>query len=101
MDSETNVFRLKKTVQNFCEERDWDQYHNAKDLSIGIVTEASELLDHFRFMSEEQIEGMFADPQKRKLVGEELADVLFFVLRFAQRFDYDLSEELQKKWKSI
>ncbi len=49
MDHNTNIQELKQKVKDFCDERDWDQYHNAKELAIGIVTEASELLDHFRF----------------------------------------------------
>ena len=97
MDSETNIHQLKKTVQNFCEERGWDQYHNAKDLSIGIITESSELLEHFRFKSEEQIEEMLADPQRRQMIGNELADVFFFMLRFVQMNDFDLSDELLNK----
>ena len=56
MDHETNIQALKEKVKLFCEERDWDQYHNAKDLAIGIITESSELLEHFRFKSEKEIE---------------------------------------------
>ena len=48
MDSRTNVQELKDIVKDFCERRDWDKYHNAKDLSIGISTEAAELLEIFR-----------------------------------------------------
>lgn len=47
MDKKTNVQELKEMIKQFCEERDWDQYHNAKDLAIGIITEAAELLEHF------------------------------------------------------
>lgn len=97
MDSETSIHQLKKTVLNFCEERDWYQYHNSKDLSIGIITEASELLEHFRFKSKEQIGEMLADPQRRQMIGNELADVFFFVLCFAQMNDFDLSDELLNK----
>ena len=49
MDKNTTIQELKEKVRMFCEKRDWDQYHNAKDLSIGIITESSELLEFFRF----------------------------------------------------
>ncbi len=48
-DDSTTMKNLKDIVQKFCEESDWDQFHNPKDLAIGITTEASELLDIFRF----------------------------------------------------
>ncbi len=97
MDSGTNLEELKKKVKKFCDERDWDQYHNAKELVIGIVTEASELLEHLRFKSPEQVDEMFRDGNIRQEMSEELADVLYFVLRLAQRYEIDLTEALDKK----
>ena len=97
MDSETNIRELKEKVKKFCEDRDWDQYHNAKDLAIGIVTEASELLDHFRFKSLEQIEQMFLSEEKKDKISGELADVFYFTLRLAQRYNIDLTNVLSKK----
>ncbi len=52
MDTKTNFQDIKERIKKFCEERDWDQYHNAKDLAIGIITECSELLKHFSIKSE-------------------------------------------------
>lgn len=88
---------MTKKVQEFCEERDWDQYHNPKDLAIGISTEAGELLDIFRFLSEEQSWAVFDDAAKREHAGEEMADVLFFLLRMAERTNMDLAECLDDK----
>ncbi|MEM3772036.1 MAG: nucleotide pyrophosphohydrolase [Candidatus Micrarchaeia archaeon] len=96
-DKTATVKELKDKVQKFCEDRDWDQFHNAKDLAIGISTEASELLDLFRFKSQDDIDKMMQDPTKRERIGEELADVIYFTFRFAQRFNFDISEELDKK----
>jgi NTP pyrophosphatase (non-canonical NTP hydrolase) len=97
MDKKVTLVELKKRVQQFCEERVWDQYHNPKDLAIGVITEASELLEHFRFLTDEQSVRLISDPQKRQEIEEEIADVLFFILRFAQRFDIDLDDSLKKK----
>jgi NTP pyrophosphatase (non-canonical NTP hydrolase) len=98
-DDVVTIKSLKHNIKTFCENRDWDQFHNPKDLAIGISTEANELLDLFRFKSESEIKKMIKDINKRKAIGEELADVFYFVIRFAQMNDFDLSGELQKKIK--
>ncbi len=97
MDQKTTIEDLKKKVQSFCETRDWDQYHNAKDLAIGIITEASELLEHFRFKNEKEIEQFFRNPKKKGEIESELADILWFLVRIAQRYDIDLAKTLTAK----
>lgn len=97
MDNKTNVKQLKEMVKAFCEERDWDQYHNAKDLAIGIITESSELLEHFRFKSGTEVDDLLKEKIKKGEISEELTDVLFFILRFAEKYHIDLSDELKKK----
>jgi NTP pyrophosphatase (non-canonical NTP hydrolase) len=96
-DEDTRVGQLKALVAGFCSARDWDQYHGAKDLAVGIVTEAAELLDLFRFKSDTEIETALADPSQRSKAEHELADVFFFVLRFAQRYGIDLSAAFARK----
>lgn len=96
-DDSTTIKELKDKVQKFCEERDWDKFHNPKDLAIGVSTEASELLDIFRFKRDADIKEIMSDSSKRQKVGDEIADVLYFLLRFAQMNDFDLSKELERK----
>lgn len=91
------IGELVERVKDFCEARDWDQFHSPKDLAIGVITEASELLEHFRFQSDEQTLALLHDPKIKEEIEDELADVLFFLLRFSQRFDVDLSEALLRK----
>ena len=98
-DDSTTIKELKDKVQKFCEERDWDQFHNPKDLAIGVSTEASELLDIFRFKGEEDIKEIMSDFNRRQKVGDEIADVIYFLLRFAQLNGFDLSAELDRKLK--
>ena len=95
-DETTTVSDLKGMVREFCEERDWDQFHNPKDLAIGIVTEASELLEILRFKDEAQAVELMAGP-RRADVEDELSDTLYFVLRFAQMNGIDLSSALSAK----
>ena len=97
MDSNTSISQLKEKIKKFCEERDWDQYHNAKDLAIGIITESSELLEKFRFKSPNEADLMLKDKGKRQEISEEMADIFYFLLRLAQKYEIDLSSELNKK----
>ena len=96
MDKNTTIEQLKIKVKDFCEKRDWDQFHNPKELAIGISTEANELLQIFRFKSEHDMADLMST-EKREKVEEELADVLYFVLRFAQMNEIDLSSAIYDK----
>lgn len=89
--------QLTNLICTFCADRDWDQFHSPKDLAIGISTEANELLDIFRFKREEDVRAIMADPLRRDKVGQELADIFFFLLRFAQMNNFDLPDELRRK----
>lgn len=95
--NESTVKQLMDLVQAFCEARDWDQFHNPKDLAIGISTEANELLDIFRFKSEEQMKELFRNERSREHIEEEVADTFFFLLRFAQMNNIDLGKCIQDK----
>ena len=97
MDSELTIEELKQRVKKFCEDRDWDKYHDAKELAIGIITEASELLEIFRFKSEKEIEELFNSEKDKERISEELVDTLYFILRLAQKYDIDISEAFEKK----
>lgn len=88
---------LNTEVREFCEKRDWDQYHTPKDLAIGLVTESSELLELFRFKDSTEQSELLAEPAKREEVEDEVADILFFMLRFADIYDIDLETALARK----
>jgi len=95
--SDRDLPALQDAIRRFCEERDWDRFHGAKDLAIGVATEAGELLEHFRFQSEAEVEALFRDPKARAAIGAEMADVLIFLLRMAQRYEIDLGEAVVEK----
>jgi len=96
-DEHMNVQSLKEIVRKFSQERDWDKFHNPKDLAIGVVTEGSELLELFRFKGEEEIDQLMKQEEFRKKVGEEISDVLYFLLRFADLYGFDISMEFLEK----
>ena len=98
-DDRATLSELKQLVRKFCEDRDWDKYHNAKELAIGIVTEGAELLQHFRFKNEKEVDEMLSDDKKAEEIHEEIADVFYFLLRLSQRYKIDLATVLKEKLK--
>ncbi|MFH1566752.1 MAG: nucleotide pyrophosphohydrolase, partial [Gemmatimonadota bacterium] len=96
-DDDTPVAALKAEIRRFVEARDWDQYHFPKDLAIGLSIEAAELLEHFRFRSNEEIAAALQDEAFRREVGHELADVLYFVLLLAANLGLDATGILRDK----
>lgn len=93
----TTVKKLYHNISLIINAREHRDSYYFKDLAIGISTKANELLDIFRFKSDEDMKLIFSDTDKREHVEEEIADILFFVLRFAQRNHIDLSEALLNK----
>ena len=94
-DKNTTVSDLKQKVRAFCEERDWDQFHDIKELSLALSIEASELLEHFRWLKDKEINEKFN--KKREEIEDELADILFFTTRIAQLHNIDLTEVFERK----
>lgn len=84
-------------VRDFCDARDWRKYHTPKELAIGMATESSELLQLFRFMSDERIAEMFEDAEQRQAIEDEVADTFLFLLRFADLNRIDLPAALSSK----
>lgn len=97
LDNQDSVAALMRRVEQFCVIRDWDKFNNPKDLSIGVSTEANELLDIFRFKTEAQMDKMMNDPDYREHIGEEIADTLFFLLRFCAKYNFTPGEILVDK----
>jgi NTP pyrophosphatase (non-canonical NTP hydrolase) len=98
MDNNTTLENIKQKVEEYCTEREYDQFHTPKDLAIGLSTEANEVLEHFRFMNEKQIDAMMQNGHiEKEEIADELADVLFFLARFAQMNQIDLSESFDRK----
>jgi dCTP diphosphatase len=78
---------LAHQLSQFAQERDWQQFHSPKNLASALVVEAGELLEHFQWLTEAQSRGLPAD--KREAVGEEIADVLLYLLQLASALGID------------
>lgn len=98
-DATTVIAELKSWIRHFVEERDWDQYNPPKDLAIGLSIEASELLEHFRFRSDDEMAARLSNPDFRQEVAHELADVLYFTLLLCANLDLDATTILRDKLK--
>ncbi|WP_459195670.1 nucleotide pyrophosphohydrolase [Wukongibacter baidiensis] len=85
---------LIREIIKFRDERNWEQYHNAKDLAISISLEASELLENFQWKASDE-----AIASKFENIKDELADVLIYSILFADKLDIDLKEIILDKLK--
>jgi len=97
LDHKTTFQELKKEVAEFRDKRNWNRYHNPKDLAIGLSTEANELLAHFRFKTEQDMKEMVANTENFQEIKHELADVMFFVLLLSHDLDIDIAESFRNK----
>ncbi len=93
----TQLEDLSELVENFCSLREWDQFHNIKDLSIGLSIEASELLQNFLWKDGEQIKEILANEDRKENIKDEMADIFFLLLRIANLNGVDLHDALEKK----
>jgi len=89
------IERLTKKIAEFRDARDWKQFHNPKDCALSLTLEAAEVLEHFQWKSKEEIEE-FIKTNKEE-IGEELADVLSWVLLMSHDLGIDIAEALDRK----
>jgi len=92
-----NQEQLIQSIRDFCEERDWNQFHTIKDLAIGLSTESNELLQHFRFKDDKQSID-YLDTH-RKMIEDECADIYYYLLRLSDLYSIDLNHALEEKMK--
>jgi NTP pyrophosphatase (non-canonical NTP hydrolase) len=86
---------LKLRLRRFAEERDWDKFHSPKNLSMALIVEAAELVEHFQWLT--QAESLELPEDKLQDVKEELADILIYLVRIADKLEVDLIEEAYRK----
>lgn len=83
-----NLNTLKHRLREFAQDRDWDQFHSPKNLSMALSAEVAEIIEHFQWLTEEQSSNLAED--KLKEVETELADTLIYLIRLADKLDIDL-----------
>lgn len=80
--------QLRDSLRRFAAERDWDQFHSPKNLAMALAVEAAELLERFQWLGEEESKRL--PPAELARVREEMADVLNYLVRLADKLDVDL-----------
>ena len=85
---------LVEKIRQFCEERDWSQFHDPKNLAISLQLEASEVLELFQWTKDNQMK-----PERDEDMADELADVFYWLIMLANHYDIDLTEALEEKMK--
>ena len=86
---------LRDVLRDFAKDRDWDQYHTPKNLSMALIAEAAELIEHFQWVKGEQSHVL--DDKTRSSVEEELADILIYLVRISDKLDIDLYAAVKRK----
>ncbi|MEY4938551.1 MAG: hypothetical protein RIQ93_286 [Verrucomicrobiota bacterium] len=96
-DSSATFAALKADLLAFVRERDWEQFHAPKNLSMALAAEAGELMEHFLWCTPEQSKAIAADPAKRSQIADELADVVIYALQFANSTGLDVATSITAK----
>ena len=86
---------LKIKLKKFADDRDWDQFHSPKNLSMALSVEASELVECFQWLTEEQSQNL--SPEQLTAVIDEIADVQVYLLRLATRLDVNILDAVEQK----
>jgi len=86
---------LKIRLRKFADDRDWEQFHSPKNLSMALIVEAAELVEHFQWLTEEQSSSL--KEKKLEEVEAELADIQLYLIRLADMLNVDLIAAANKK----
>ena len=89
--------KLALALRSFAAERDWDQFHTPKNLAVSISLEAAELLELFQWSRGEKTWDDVGDPRIRTRIEDELADILLYIIRFADKAGIDLQAVSERK----
>ena len=86
---------LRVAIAEFAGERDWNQFHSPKNLVMALSVEVAELVEHFQWLTPEQADAL--SPEDLHAVGEEIADVQYYLVRLADRLGIDILEAAEQK----
>jgi NTP pyrophosphatase (non-canonical NTP hydrolase) len=88
-DTEDSLAHLREALRKFARDRDWDQFHTPRNLATALAVEAAELLEHFLWLKDDEVAAF--DEAKLEKIGEELADVLLYLIRLSDKLNLDLT----------
>jgi dCTP diphosphatase len=94
-----DLIKINNEIEKFVKDRDWDQFHSVKNLSMALSVESSELLEIFQWMTEAQSEKAKDDPKLKGKLEDELADIFVYLLRIVSKTEIDLESAVLNKIK--
>jgi dCTP diphosphatase len=97
MTDKPDLERLAKRIAAFCDERDWNRYHNPKNISMSVAIEAAELMEIFQWLTLDESSEAALSVEERKRVEEEVADVIIYCIRMSQILHFNLLEAINCK----
>lgn len=92
MKEDASFKELVERIKRFTEDRDWSQFHDPKNLAISLSLEAAEVLELYQWTKDNQLK-----PERADKIGEEIADVFYWVIMLANYYDIDLISALDEK----
>jgi dCTP diphosphatase len=98
MTDHLNVDEIKDLLRTYARERDWDKFHNPKNLAMSLACESGELLEIFRWLSESESTAMKSNQECKEQVAHELADILLNAIRLADLMDINLHTAIRDKF---
>ena len=93
--TKSEIQDMKEKFADFLKERDWEKFHNPKDLAIALSIEVNELLEHFQWKNEDEVKKVMVD--KKDEIASEIADIMHFLIAFSNVTGIDLYKEFMKK----
>ncbi len=90
-----NLTEIRERLKSFADERDWERFHSAKNLSMALSVEAAELLEHFQWLTETQ--SLSANSVDRSAVAKEIADIQIYLVMLADKLGVDIERAVHEK----
>lgn len=87
-----NLHDIQENLRKFAEDRNWDQFHSPKNLSMALAAEAAELLEIFQWLTEDQSKDIVSSEKEIAQVKEEIADVFIYLVRLADKLNIDIEK---------
>jgi len=95
-----DLTKISNNIKKFVKERDWEQFHSPKNLSMSISIEAAELMEHFQWTNTvEEALKVFKDKEKRSEIEDEVADIAIYLIDFCNLYGVDLEKAVLSKMK--
>ena len=92
-----DISNIQKRLDDFARQRNWDQFHSLKNLSMALAAEAAELLEIFQWLTEEQSREIINNEKEMSLIKEEIADVAIYLVRLADKLGVDIEKAVLDK----